>query len=80
MITEAPAGQEFFVHNGPILKTLEELAAAIPSMPDEIFEYHTRPRGNDFARWVKEVFGKSRLSEKLEKAATKEEAVKILLL
>ena len=53
ILKSAPPEQVFFVHDGPVLSTLEDLSRALLDMSEEQFAYHTKRNGNDFARWVR---------------------------
>lgn len=76
---DAPPGKLFFVFGGSPCKNLNELSQALQAMSDEQYVFHTVPRGNDFARWVKEVLGQSRLATRLEKAKNRREAADIIV-
>ncbi|HIH38208.1 hypothetical protein J4460_06415 [Candidatus Woesearchaeota archaeon] len=53
----APAANSFFLCDGAELKTLEDLEKALDSMPDWIFSHHVTAERNDFATWIKDVYG-----------------------
>lgn len=78
VVTDAPPGKAFFVFGGPVCKNLEELLEAVRVMSPAQYEYHTVPRGNDFANWVRDVLGQKRLSARLMKAESQKETIKIL--
>jgi hypothetical protein len=68
----------FWVNNGPIVKNLSELKAAILEMSDEKFDYHAKRDGNDFAKWVEEVLENKKLAASLARARTKKGTVKAI--
>tara|TARA_B100000508_G_C11459042_1_gene278241 strand:+ start:1623 stop:2015 length:393 start_codon:yes stop_codon:yes gene_type:complete len=47
--------QCFWVHDGPILQDLNELATALKNMHKEVFAHHVSTSRNDFADWVEHV-------------------------
>ncbi len=51
----ASGASAFWVHQGPILRNLWDLAKFFELMTEEQFVYHVKPSGNDFARWVSEI-------------------------
>lgn len=48
----AKGPQCFWVNEGPILKNLLELEAALEAMSEEMFAHHVGGGRNDFADWV----------------------------
>ena len=76
--TEAPHDKYFWVHNGPIVKNLKELMEALHHMSDRQYEYHTGPRGNDFARWVNDVLEERVLAKKVTKAEGREKLISLI--
>lgn len=78
VVTDAPPGKAFFVFGGAVCKNIEELLEAIRTMTPEQYEYHTVPRGNDFANWIRDVFEQKRLASRLAKSENQKETIKIL--
>ncbi len=73
------ASEAFWVHNGPILHTLDDLLRAFKVMSDEQYKHHTtRGDGNDFANWVQFSLKDAGCAANLRKAKTKGGAVKVL--
>lgn len=58
----------FWVHNGPVLKDIEELHHALKEMSDDMFSYHVGKGRNDFADWVEHVLDDKTLATSLRKA------------
>ncbi len=67
----------FWVHEGPVLKDLRDLAKAFKAMEDRQFSHHTQGQ-NDFANWVEGVLADKPCAKALRKAATKSESLFIL--
>ncbi|MBI2142582.1 hypothetical protein HYU15_03815 [Candidatus Woesearchaeota archaeon] len=63
--------QCFWVNNGPVLKNLDELAAAIKTITDEQFTHHVTSDRNDFSKWIAEVIGDMKLSRELSKVRSR---------
>lgn len=72
------AEQAFWVNNGPVVHSLEDLLQAVREMSDEQFAYHTKRNGNDFANWVRDCLADRTNATKLRKARTRVGAVRIL--
>ncbi|MBI2574696.1 hypothetical protein HYV82_02310 [Candidatus Woesearchaeota archaeon] len=68
--------QCFWVNNGPIIKNLDELAAAIKGITDEQFAHHVTSDRNDFSKWIAEVIGDMKLSKELSKVRSRTAATR----
>jgi len=68
-LADAPDEKRFWLADGRYLKNLDELAAALRDMSAETFAYHVNEGKNDFAIWVRDVFGDNELAAALLKAA-----------
>lgn len=67
----------FWVYNGPILGSLEELAHALEdAITDEQFSYHVTPEKNDFAAWAADILLDPACARSLRKAKTKKMAAR----
>ena len=63
-------GMCFWVHNGPVLKSLDELRDTLKNMSDDTFAHHVFGDKNDFAKWADEALRDLALSKKLLKCKT----------
>lgn len=63
----------FWLNNGPVLKSIIELAAAAKKLTPQQFLHHANNTKNDFAKWVDEVIHDSELARRLRKIKTKED-------
>jgi hypothetical protein len=75
---EARTGEGFWVHNGPVCSTIAQLRAAIASMSDEQFAYHTARSGNDFALWMECSMEHPKCAARLTKAKTRAGALRAI--
>lgn len=76
---EVEDGRHFFwLADGRALRSLRELADALPSLRDDLWNHHVTPEKNDFADWVRDVFHEYRLSEALRRAKSRQEFQQIL--
>lgn len=73
-----PMWKAFWFHMHLVAKNLDEFAAGMARISDEVFVYHASGQKNDFAAWVQEVIGDSILARRLEAVATREEALAVL--
>ena len=64
---EAPGTEQYFyLHNGIPIKNLAELIDQLVNMDQELFHYHVNPENNDFANWVRDVFGEKELARRMK--------------
>ncbi|HLG23320.1 MAG TPA: hypothetical protein VI564_00140 [Candidatus Nanoarchaeia archaeon] len=75
-LLNAPPDKFFWVHDGRVLKNLEELEGQLLTMPNEIFLYHVNKDKNDFAKWISDVLGDKAFALDLKKAKTAHAALK----
>jgi hypothetical protein len=75
---EARDGESFWVYNGPVCSTIAQLRAAIASMTDEQFAYHTQRSGNDFAAWMECSMEHPKCAARLAKARTRAGALRAI--
>ena len=73
-----PPEKEFVLNDGRRLKNLKELLEALKTMDENLFKHHVNSVRNDFANWIKYVFKKEFLAERINNAKTKDEMMKIL--
>jgi len=60
-----------------VCHSIKELANKADKSPDSVFKFHTSG-GNDFAKWVSDVFNNKALAQKVSKAKTKKQFVFLL--
>lgn len=75
-LQNVPDCNYFVVVSGTKLKNLTELADALESMTDEIFNYHVNETKNDFACWIKECIRDISLAETLLITKSKRDTAK----
>ena len=63
----------FWLKDGKLLLSLEELLKALDRMDEATFTHHVTPQRNDFARWVADVFKDNHLAKKLRYATSLEQ-------
>ena len=65
--------KHFWVHHGPVICDLRELAKALQEMSDDQYNHHTRRESgtNDFARWIEDVLGEALLAQKLSRTRSR---------
>lgn len=74
-LSDVPEEKQFWCNDGRVIKNLLELEAALKTMGDETFRYHSNETKNDFSTWIKDVIGDESLAESL-KSASRLQAVK----
>ena len=74
---EKPAGispeKHFKLCNGKTIKSIEELALMLDTISDDDFSFHVSGEKNDFATWIKDVFGNEYLADHLHLLNDKKE-------
>ena len=61
--TKAPDGKEFILNNGETIHTIQEMVYRLQDLDEETFHHHVNNERNDFASWIKYVFGAEELSK-----------------
>lgn len=64
----------FWIHEGPVIKSLKDLRGAFTKMTHEQFQYHANDMKNDFAAWVEYVLQDPECANSLRKCGTKASA------
>ena len=64
----------FYCNDGRVLHNLRDLADALRMMSDDTYRYHANDAKNDFAAWVRDVFGDARLSNELLWSSSRKQA------
>lgn len=70
---EAAPEQYFILPDGRQIKSVEQLALMMDQIKDEDFSFHVNEEKNDFANWIRDVFGKEDLADKLVELKCKKE-------
>jgi len=73
-----PPDKCFWVHKGPVLKSLKELKTALGKMKKETFVHHVSESKNDFGKWVNDVIGNKKLGKSIKSAKSKSATIKLL--
>ncbi|MDD4362795.1 MAG: hypothetical protein PHD33_01105 [Atribacterota bacterium] len=64
---EAPSNEKYFYLNNKIpLKNLAELIEQLTKIDQETFKCHVNKKNNDFAKWVRDVFGEKELARRMK--------------
>lgn len=66
---EAPSTQHYFyLNNGKKLKNIAELMESLKDMDQDLFSFHVNEQHNDFASWIRDVFGEKELARRISPA------------
>lgn len=63
----------FFCYDGRVFSSVEELAKALETMDEVTYSHHSNDQRCDFASWVRDVFNKKQVANKMEKSARSKE-------
>jgi len=66
---EAPSTQQYFyLNNGKKLKNIAELMESLKDMSQDLFSFHVNKQNNDFANWIRDIFGAKELARRISRA------------
>lgn len=68
----------FVLCNGRTIKDYKELAALLETIEDDVFYYHVTSERNDFANWIRDVFGEEDLAEQIRHSKSRHEMMALL--
>jgi len=72
--------KRFFLKDGQILNSLEDLFQELQVMENHVFEHHVNSEKNDFANWIGDVFGDKFLAKNVQLAKDKDATLKLLFM
>ena len=73
ILSNTAPDRAFWVNNGPIVKSVLELATAAKKLTPAQFTHHVNNAKNDFAKCVDEVIRDAELAQHIKKAKTRED-------
>jgi hypothetical protein len=59
---KVPEQYSFFLHDGKVLRNLNDLIISLDAMSDDIYNFHANSSKNDFSNWVRDIIGEPELS------------------
>ncbi len=63
---EAPSAEHnFYLNNGKKVKNIAELMESLKHMDQDLFSFHVNEQHNDFASWIRDVFGEKELARRI---------------
>lgn len=66
IVQEAHSAQHYFyLNNGKKLKNIAELMESLKHMDQDLFSFHVNEQHNDFASWIRDVFGEKELARRI---------------
>jgi hypothetical protein len=77
-LSRVPEECVFWCHDGRTFRNMEELGAALATMSDETFDYHSNAEKTDFSNWVNNVIGDTKLAKDLENVLDRSQAAGIV--
>lgn len=76
ILAEVPPQYSFWVCDGKVLKSIEQLHSALQQMTEDAYRFHANKEKNDFANWINDIIKDTKTAQKLRRAKSKYEAVK----
>ncbi|MCX5998030.1 MAG: hypothetical protein NTU41_00140 [Chloroflexi bacterium] len=74
LLADVPQDYVFRCCDGRILKNMRELMAALDTMTEETFAYHSNQTKSDFSKWVADVMKDDKLAADLAKSQNRTQA------
>ncbi len=71
-----PPEKYFYVCDGAVLRSIEDLFEYLQEMPENVFRHHVNEHRNDFHNWVRDVFQDHELALNLKNCSDKDEMLK----
>lgn len=71
--SEVPAGKEFYLADGGVLRSRKDLEIASSEMSKQVFDHHVGPGWNDFSDWANNCLKEVELAAKLKKVRSPQE-------
>lgn len=68
----------FWLRSGIAVRSIKELALAASMLSDEEFASHASGGGNNFAMWLRDLFGEEELAERVTLCQSKHELQSVL--
>ena len=76
ILADVPPEKAFYCHEHGYFRNLQELLSGLENIPDDIYRYHAGPENNDFANWIRDVIGDTKLAKDMIKAPGRDAAIK----
>ena len=74
MLANVPAEYVFWLSDGRTLGNMSELADALRTIPDDVYNHHVNHEKNDFSNWVRDIIKDEKLANDLRKSSSKRQA------
>ena len=78
VLADAMDDKRFFCHDGCVAKNLYQLADCLSRITEESFTHHANEAKNDFANWIRDVLGDSKLASDLARVSDQVEAAGVV--
>ena len=80
VLSDCPYGLEFWTCHGTIVKNIYDLKSTIRGLNEYAFRYHVNEdnKKNDFAEWINDVLGDSKLAKRLTGVIDKNKYMEVI--
>lgn len=75
-LNDVPEDKKFWCSDGSVFRNISELSAAFKKMSKGAFSSHVSKDKNDFAKWIYDVIGDTKLSGSLRNVTSKSDTEK----
>jgi len=76
-IIEDPS-QYFYVNNGAVLRSLNDLLVELKRIEDSAFKHHVNSEKNDFGNWIKDVLKEKALAKNISSSKSLPAMIEVL--
>ncbi len=75
---QVPPKSYFYLANGVVIKSVQQLSDALKTMDEQLYEKHVSTKKNDFSTWIQDVLKHPELAQKMAQARTRKEMADVL--
>jgi hypothetical protein len=76
ILGDVPPEKSFWVNDGMLVRSIQDLPKVLEEMDDEIFKYHVNEEKNDFVKWIDEVIRDKELANSLRNVRKKDSMIR----
>lgn len=76
--SDVPPANKFWVHDGKVLKNLQELKVALQKMSEDTYKFHANNNKNDFANWINDIYKNHELAQQMRTAKSRQDAARAI--
>ena len=75
-LSDVNSKHNFWVSDGSVLKSINDLLSALKKMKKNIFQFHVNKEKNDFANWINDIIKDDKLAKEISKIKDRKGIIK----